>query len=599
MMEKEYLAYVGIDFGTSGSTFSYWFPDSKSDNKESIKIKKWDGEGTANKTSTQIILDQDLNEILAFGKDCEKFIKQSDTEYLYFSNIKMYLYKDQSEIMDNYSKKKFPLVKVIAKILEKIRDEAITELKTKKISFHEKNLEECIKSIRWIITIPAIWSDKNKTCMIEASKMAKLIDDKEDPSNFFALEPEAAACYYPNSDSADKDILNHPYIICDIGGGTADITTHERIKDENGNYQIKELYPPSGGANGSTEINKYIFEEILVKKLFSEEAYNRIKEKMAQEGDESEELRDNFIKIKKEINDFKETFRLEDINKNKKLKINFGAFKKGFEKTPNIKDLLDNYNKNTRADWKIEAKGWILPLPYQIILDLLNEFIVVKASDYMKNIINALKGKNEIKSIILVGGTTANPSMIDLFKKEMQNDIKIVSCDDPEVAVVRGAIYFAKDPYIISERKAKYSLGIEVEGKWIDKFESIPEAEKEFDDKKGDYICLNRFYPFYKKNETIDVRAEGKKRKLGMNSEECTLKFYKSDYNGPVYVIGQKNEDGNEITEKFGELKFKVKNFDYSECDVNIEIKLGGTLLTAKIEYIKTKETFFTQFSFD
>ena len=153
----------------------------------------------------------------------------------------MYLYKDQSEIMDNYSKKKFPLVKVIAKILEKIRDEAITELKTKKIFLQDKNLEECIKSIRWIITIPAIWSDKNKTCMIEASKMAKLIDDKEDPSNFFALEPEAAACYYPNSDSADKDILNHPYIICDIGGGTADITTHERIKDENGNYQITIL----------------------------------------------------------------------------------------------------------------------------------------------------------------------------------------------------------------------------------------------------------------------------------------------------------------------------------------------------------------------
>lgn len=599
MMEKKYLAYVGIDFGTSGSTFSYWYPDSKSDNKESIKIKKWAGEGTANKTSTQIILDQDLNEILAFGKDCEKFIKQSDTEYLYFSNIKMYLYKDQSEIMDNYSKKKFPLVKVIAKILEKIRDEAITELKTKKIFLQDKNLEECIKSIRWIITIPAIWSDKNKTCMIEASKMAKLIDDKEDPSNFFALEPEAAACYYPNSDSADKDILNHPYIICDIGGGTADITTHERIKDENGNYQIKELYPPSGGANGSTEINKYIFEEILVKKIFSEEAYNRIKEKMAQEGEESEELRDDFLKIKKEINDFKEEFKLEEINKNKKRKINFGAFKKGFEKTPNIKDLLDNYNKNTRKGWEIEATGWILPLPYQIILDLLNEFIVVKASDYMKNIINALKGKKDIKSIILAGGTTANPSMIDLFKKEMQNDIKIVSCDDPEVAVVRGAIYFAKDPYIISERKAKYSLGIEVEGKWIDKFESIPEAEKEFDDKKGNYICLNRFYPFYKKNETIDVRAEGKKRKLGMNSEECTMKFYKSDYNGPVYVIGQKNEDGNEITEKFGELKFKVKNFDYSECDVNIEIKLGGTLLTAKIEYIKTKETFFTQFSFD
>ena len=48
---KEYLAYVGIDFGTSGSSFSYWFPKSN-DDKESIKVKKWEGTGTANKIET-------------------------------------------------------------------------------------------------------------------------------------------------------------------------------------------------------------------------------------------------------------------------------------------------------------------------------------------------------------------------------------------------------------------------------------------------------------------------------------------------------------------------------------------------------------------
>lgn len=50
---KEYKAYVGIDFGTSGTTFSYWFPKSNSDDKESIKVKKWEGKGTANKTNTK------------------------------------------------------------------------------------------------------------------------------------------------------------------------------------------------------------------------------------------------------------------------------------------------------------------------------------------------------------------------------------------------------------------------------------------------------------------------------------------------------------------------------------------------------------------
>ena len=353
---KKYDAYIGIDFGTSGTTFSYWFPTSNLE-QGSISVKKWPKVGTSNKMETEIIVDENFGEILAFGnKECSQYIKNPKKKFLYFSNVKMYLYNNEMEITDNYSNKKYSLIKVISIFLEKMRDEAIKLIKSEKASLQEKSREELLDSIRWIITVPAIWSEQNKTCMIEASKLAKLIKDKDDISNFFALEPEAAACFYSMSDKAEEKILDNPYIICDIGGGTTDITTHERIKDEEGKYNINELYPPSGGAHGSREINKYILEEILIKKIFTQEAYDKMQEKMKQEGEEADALKDDMIKINDEINNYKESFESDKINKTHK--INLDAFKEGFDEEPNIEELVKKYNDNIKKeDWKIVIKN--------------------------------------------------------------------------------------------------------------------------------------------------------------------------------------------------------------------------------------------------
>lgn len=602
---KEYLAYVGIDFGTSGSSFSYWFPKSN-DDKESIKVKKWEGTGTANKIETEILLDEDFNQVLALGRNqCDQFMKKTKEKFLYFSNVKMYLYKNEFEISENYSKKKFKLVEVISKFLEKLRDEAIQELKAKQIAFQKfSTIEQSLDAIKWIITVPAIWSEKHKTCMIEAAKLAKLIKDEEDPSNFFALEPEAAACYYAMSDIADKDILEHPYIICDIGGGTTDITTHERkMDDKEGKHKIIELYHPMGGADGSREINKYILEEILVKKLFTQKAYDKIKEKIKKEGEESDDLKEDFRRIDDDINKFKHTFELKNIKEFYKIK--FEAFKDGFEEEPKIEELVDNYNKNIKQDWQIKIrskKGWILDLPYKIVHDLLKELIVDKASKYIKEIVHNLQNrhlnKKEVKSVILAGGASCNLSIIELFRASLPN-LNIVSCDDPEIAVVKGAIYFAKNPLFISQRIAKFSIGVQATEEWKKKLDDIPEAIKMYDEKNNYFICLNYFSPFYKKNYPIEVSEKGKKKGFDMYSEECHIQFYKSNFDGPVYVVGQKDKEGNLLTEKFAELKFKVENFDEKETGVDVTVKLGGTFISAKIEYLKTKNIFYQSFKFD
>ena len=70
---SKYESYVAIDFGTSGITFAYSF-ESDVKNKDFIQVKKWEGQGTANKTKTEIILDESLNNIIAFGRNqCRKY----------------------------------------------------------------------------------------------------------------------------------------------------------------------------------------------------------------------------------------------------------------------------------------------------------------------------------------------------------------------------------------------------------------------------------------------------------------------------------------------------------------------------------------------
>ena len=102
---KNYDAYVGIDFGTSGTTFSYWLPKTNLE-QGNISVKKWAGIGTANKMETEIILDKNFDKVLAFGKkECSNY------PALQLINGKNHFNKA------NDDKSKFYLKKVIRKVL--------------------------------------------------------------------------------------------------------------------------------------------------------------------------------------------------------------------------------------------------------------------------------------------------------------------------------------------------------------------------------------------------------------------------------------------------------------------------------------------------
>ena len=173
---------VGIDFGTSGVAYAFGFKN----NLNNIFSSIFDGQEKDKKVPTEIILDTNLKFVLAFGNECKGYISRYDKkDYEYFRNIKMNLYKKIYKIKSTNGKE-VDIELIITKILEVVSKNAIDQIQKK----HDSSIKK--EDIKWVVTIPAIWEEKSKKVMINASMSAGLIKENSDLSLFLALEPEAA-----------------------------------------------------------------------------------------------------------------------------------------------------------------------------------------------------------------------------------------------------------------------------------------------------------------------------------------------------------------------------------------------------------------------
>lgn len=136
-----------------------------------------------------------------------------------------------------------------------------------------------LNEIKWVITVPAIWSDPAKAFMRRAAMKAGI--DSEMLT--IALEPEAAALYIKHIpiekrvDESKEGVLQvfcpgTKYIIVDAGGGTIDITAHEVLEDGH----VRELIKATGGNWGGTRVDEEYMD--FIKSIIGEEATKHIEE---------------------------------------------------------------------------------------------------------------------------------------------------------------------------------------------------------------------------------------------------------------------------------------------------------------------------------
>eukprot|EP00486_Rosalina_sp_Unknown_P005549 CAMPEP_0201570984 /NCGR_PEP_ID=MMETSP0190_2-20130828/13502_1 /ASSEMBLY_ACC=CAM_ASM_000263 /TAXON_ID=37353 /ORGANISM="Rosalina sp." /LENGTH=460 /DNA_ID=CAMNT_0047995145 /DNA_START=17 /DNA_END=1396 /DNA_ORIENTATION=- len=413
----DFKVVVGIDFGTDGSGVAWAINDGKSevfvdqeinDNAKFVDLK----------TKTNILLDES-GEFIAFGREAtEKYIRQFEDEdsdddeesnkekksnkWLYFSQFKMALYKKAIKkqalvtagqgggIMDEEKKddndayktdiktelsaangKKLPSRLVFISALKFMKEHAFKMFEKKKVVINDT------KEIKWVLTVPAIWSDKSKGLMESWAIEAGLITDNKVLNQLvICYEPDCASISIQNEikdykklleakkggkaieeEKKDKDkdkdkdedkpkqpkqylIAGEKYLLLDLGGGTADIACHQVIDD----FTVKEVYQPSGGAWGSSYIDKHFIR--LLTDLFPK---GWLQEFQQSRPSDYTILLNNFRRSK-------ETFYARDIkqnNKNNKSDPSVNAYDK--QQTHNIKlptefiefleDKLENYNE--------------------------------------------------------------------------------------------------------------------------------------------------------------------------------------------------------------------------------------------------------------
>lgn len=575
---------VAIDFGTSGTTYAFAFTDKK----DNIKVGKW--EIIEEKNPTEIILDECL-EVIKFGAECKDYLgdkSSSDDTFYYFKNIKMALYNNQKEINSDNGGTKHPLAFIISKILSKIKEHAINAIKAINPTILESEID-------WKVTVPAIWNNESKDTMRKACELAKIFN-KNKTSTFFALEPEAAACdYVINHPNSNAIIQGNAYIVCDIGGGTIDISTHKRIEEEDGNIYIEELYPPIGGNNGSTYINKKFMEEVI-KKLFGREAYDRLM-KAINDPYERLEIYADYCDFLESIEEFKTKISADKFNKKESRNINCHIFKEFLDKNEKIDNLIEKFNKTCKNNWEIKDynKNFRIYFPYQIMIDLTKENIVDKIATYINRIILNVP---HISSVIFAGSVSKNNYVISMIEEALSNyKLEYYVCTYPSVAVVKGAVIFGLNPFIIRKRVSKYTIGIRCNEIW-DELRHGEHPEKKFYDLDDNcYKCRDIFSPIIQKGQKILV-DEINVRHYEIKCRKTTITFFKSFYLDIKYV-DEKHIFYPKCSE-FGNLTFDAgDNFDKNDRDLIIELKLGGTFISGNVKYKQKKEKIYFDFSDD
>ena len=332
-------------------------------------------------------------------------------------------------------------------------------------------------------------------------------------------------------------------------GGTVDITVHEVLTDGN----VKEVCAATGGAWGGTSIDKAFVE--LLKRLWGAEFINLIQ---TEDPAVWWELENNFEKIKKTCNP--ET-----------------SHEAYYLLTINLK-LAQRYQQITGRDIT-EGIGFGLSITDDYQLVATKSVVDELFSPTITNIVHELHellDKPEHKNVMymfLVGGFNCSPYLTNAIKAHFAVTSKILIPEEPELAVLRGAIMFGHNPNCISSRIMKRTYGIRV----CRKFDPLKHAESKRYDVDGITKCKDIFSTLVEKGSRVDIGTEIARIHYPSSSvaKYSKTRIFMSTERDVVYT----DEPGVEFTG--GEIVIPISGGG-RDRKIEIRVKFGRTEIEAR-----------------
>ncbi|XP_021376572.1 heat shock 70 kDa protein 12B-like isoform X2 [Mizuhopecten yessoensis] len=568
-MTSKHEVVVAIDFGTTYS--GYAFSTTSEYQKDPTKISANSAWIAASagllslKCPTCILFDKD-QKFVNFGYEAEdKYanlaLDNMHHEYYFFKQFKMSLHKNKDlnrdTLIEDESGKSMKAKTVFASGIRFLKNHAEELINTRGMSFEEWE-------IRWVVTVPAIWSDAAKQFMREAAQKAEIMNDQL----LIALEPEAASVccrHLPDAKGSDIFMPGSKYMVLDLGGGTADINVHQVVEDGS----LRELHKASGGAWGGTRVDAS-FIRLLCAIVGDDvmEAFRR-------------EHPADYIDLLREFE-----VKKRNVKETMESSVNFRlplALTELFE-TKKKMTFREALADSTYSDDVTPIADKIRIKP-NLIQGMFRDPLV-----HLEDHIRCILAKPEVRgtsTLLLVGGFSESPIVQETMKRKFPR-VKIVVPAECGLAVLKGAVIFGHEPKNISARVAKFTYGIAISKPFIEGHHPI---EKKKVTQNG-VICTDVFHKYVECGESMDVdNSQTLSFSAAKGCSSNRVRVYRSTASDPMFVT----DDGCCL---LGEV-ILTRNTDLNLSQkIDVSLTFGGTECSVVANDSQSGESFRSKFDF-
>lgn len=576
--KKSKILVAAIDFGTTFSGYAFSFRTDYENDPMKISINQQWTAGSRSlislKAPTVVLLDKDKN-FFAFGYDAEdKYselaLDEEHHDYYYFRRFKMLLHETKhltrKTMVKDDNGREHQALDIFSMVIKYLKGHLLSTLETRGTGLDNND-------IHWVLTVPAIWTEAAKQFMREAAEKAGINGEQLS----ICLEPEAASLYcqhVPTEKLKDKDGKGAEftssgkgtkYMVIDLGGGTADITCHQ--KDAEG--RLRELQKASGGSWGGTRVDE-VFNQLLIKIVGASHFRNFQNKNKA-----------DALDLLREMETKKRAIGTDTEGK-VTLKVPVSLVQT-FEKETgeDIKDVIKQMAYAGKMTWVGDK--------LRMDADVFRGFFV-EPKNQLLNHLRSLLSKSELKDVttlLMVGGFSESPIMQSAIKEAFPGK-KVIVPDEAGLAVLKGAVLFGHQPQTISVRISKYTYGINISPPYK-AGEHSPTRRVNID---GVDRVKDVFKKYIEAEQSLKVgeAVSGRHVTIKKRQKEMLLKIFASEDKCPRYVTDDGCEYLGKVVIQLPEVEEKLK--------VDVKMIFGETELMVEANESSTGSTYKSFFDF-
>ena len=354
-------------------------------------------------------------------------------------------------------------------------------------------------------------------------------------------------------------------MVVDIGGGTVDITVHNKSSGK-----INVILPPMGNMWGGTTINEAL--SMLLEDIVGDRRFDSF-------------IKSNPVSAKPTLN----KLFYEEFEERKKI---FGDAKAGIKEIvlPLPKKFSQFYSEEKlhetckRLNVFYDPGDDSISINYDIVQEKIFQFTIDGIIECVRSAFDQLTSK--VDTVYLVGGFGGCKFVSQKIEEAIgqYGNIPIVCPDQPDLAVVIGAVMWRKDPNIIQSRVADATYGIVVCPVFDPAIHDV--GYWYLDKEDGKQRCRNVFKVFVLKGEVM--RDEVYQATLIPYSQKYTqvcIAIYCTTDDGVQYI---KEKKGKPTVRKIGELVLDIPNPDNiprHERKYDVFMDFSGTEIQARAQY--------------